>query len=135
MLLSKFDAVLAENVDGKEAPVSTDLVEQLQEELPRNDIVEEKLETDELAEGVDRMHIGSRDRENRPSKSSAAAAAAMVAVAAAAAEPEKENMNIIFIGHVGKSCASATRSVCEISGYRCWEVNYWRSLDVSHWPS
>jgi peptide chain release factor subunit 3 len=82
-----------------ETPVSTDLVEQLQEELPRD---AENKEADELAEGVNNVHIGSRDRENRHSKSAAATAAM---AAAAAVEPEKENMNIIFIGHVdaGKS--------------------------------
>lgn len=114
--------------------VPADVLEQHNEEvLPADGTSPEDLETNGLSEGIDKVNVDSRGRDSRPSKSTAAAAAAAAAAADASA-PDKETMNIIFIGHVGKSCVVIARSVCDVLVCRCWEVDYWRPLDVSHRP-
>lgn len=55
--------------------------------------------------------------------------------------PKKEHVNVVFIGHVGKSCFSAcffffirSESINHrvFLSLRCWQVNYWGTDHVSN---
>ncbi|XP_062508744.1 eukaryotic peptide chain release factor GTP-binding subunit ERF3A-like [Corticium candelabrum] len=92
-------------VNDKETSTACD--QRLQQEASTDISHQEEIKVDAVEEGIEKLQVGSREKETKPAKSASVTAAmtAAAAAAAAVAQPEKENINIIFIGHVdaGKS--------------------------------
>ena len=91
-------------VNDKETSTACD--QRLQQEASTDISHQEEIKVDAVEEGIEKLQVGSREKETKPAKSASVTAAMTAAAAAAAAValPEKENINIIFIGHVGKDC-------------------------------